>query len=868
MKAGESPAGWVERNRRALTGGGRSLDGGEPGRMAPELFETASTRILLCRLSPYDDVRRSMTHRLLYWACRQRRGVYVDLAWLPPRADLAVLARHGVPWWLASGARRPPHAFDVVAVSISTQQEALNLPAALQASGLGLAFAERMRDAAHPLVVLGGHAAGAVPFLHGDAGPEAGSGGLVDVVCWGDGVGWLQEFLAAWEGARAAGTAKQEFLAGLAGKVAGTYVPAFYRHAPDGGRLREIAPVRPGIPPRIAYRRESAAEWLGGYDGGFIPFADEDEEEPLPLSAGCAYRCRYCSLGWMRGALECSDAAEFARAAGRIKAARAVSDLNLQAPDVCSTPRLVELVTTLQPLFRHVSVKSFTVDGWLRQPEAGALWPALEKHEFSLGVEGISPRLRAFLGKPATEAGLAAVIRRLNEGGLRQVKLFFIATGREEAGDLEAFDALLRQLARWAPACRFIVSFTPLFYAPFTPLQYAAMPPVTAALRRALEHSVTRAGHALRWSAAPAEIRLMNLLCRAGRRATPLLARLGLEHRALYYGGLSETAAAEALARLEAEGLAPAELERPLGADEKLPWDELQGGASDDALRRSGEAAQEQLEVTAPAVGPSPVLPPARPVRAGAALSGPVEPVRVYACWAQLGPADAWRPGVTLARGLWSRVLAAWPPAARAYRGAPGLVRPLPTAGLALLQGAFCGTPWEGWTLPAGGLAEDGRSLLSGPGEPPAVPPDDWLSEVWTTGADGFPMLGKLEAALRARRVSYRTVRRGDRLYFVLGRSFRRRTGLVAFARCADGAAVLYGTARLRELADGLWPVGVAAPVVAAIYGPAEQPCAVCGGEPWAPLRARPGASPAFCPDCLLRSPGGRRVSAPPASAG
>lgn len=868
MKNSESFAGWVERNCRALTGGGRYLDGGEPGRMSPELFATASTRVLLCRLSPYDDVLRSMTHRLLYWACRQRQGVYVDLAWLPPRADLAVLARHGVPWWLASGARRPPRAFDVVAISISTQQEALNLPAALQSSGLGLAFAERMRDAAHPLVVLGGHAAGAVPFLHGDAGPEVGSGGLVDVVCWGEGVGWLREFLAAWEGARAAGVTKQEFLAGLAGKLAGTYVPAFYRHALDGSRLRAITPLRSGIPPRVAYRRETAAEWLGGYDGGFIPFADEDEEESLPLSAGCAYRCRYCSLGWTRGSLECADAAEFARAAGRIKAARAVSDLNLLAPDVCSTPHLVELVKTLQPLFRHVSVKSFTVDGWLRQPEAGALWPALEKHEFSLGVEGISPRLRAFLGKPATEAGLAAVIRRLNEGGLRQVKLFFIATGREEAGDLQAFDALLRQLARWAPACRFIVSFTPLFYAPFTPLQSAAMPPVTAGLRRALEQSVARAGHASRWSAAPAEIRLMNLLCRAGRRATPLLVRLGMEHRALYYGGLSETAAAEVLARLAAEDLAPADLERPLDADERLPWDELQGGASDDTLRRSGAAAQQQLAAAAPVAGPSPVLPAARPARGGAAVPGAVGSVRVYTCWAQLGPADAGRPAVTLARGLWSRALAAWPPAARAYRGAPGLVRPLPAAGLALLQGAFCGTPWEGWTLPAGGLAEDGRSLLTGPGEPPAAPPDGWLSEVWTMGPDGVPMLGKLEAALRARRVSYRTVRWGDRLYSVLGRSFRRRTGLVAFAQCADGAAVLYGTARLRELADDLWPVGIALPVVAAIYVPTEQPCAACGGEPWEPLRALSGAPPAFCPDCLLRQPGGRRISAPPAVAG
>ena len=60
-----SYAAWFAARRSGLSRGGLWLAGDEPGRPDPAGFESARLRILICRLSSYDDVEASITHRLL-----------------------------------------------------------------------------------------------------------------------------------------------------------------------------------------------------------------------------------------------------------------------------------------------------------------------------------------------------------------------------------------------------------------------------------------------------------------------------------------------------------------------------------------------------------------------------------------------------------------------------------------------------------------------------------------------------------------------------------------------------------------------------------------------------------------------------------
>ena len=124
----------------------------------------------------------------------------------------------------------------------------------------------------------------------------------------------------------------------------------------------------------------------------------------------------------MRGALSTATRESLREAAGRFKAAMVNSDLNLLASDACSVSGIEGILETLCPLFRHVSVKSLSVSSLVRRPESFRLLQKLAKHEFTFGVEGLSARLRAYLGKPATAGDLIQIAGSLAHGGLRYLE--------------------------------------------------------------------------------------------------------------------------------------------------------------------------------------------------------------------------------------------------------------------------------------------------------------------------------------------------------------------------------------------------------------------------------------------------------------
>ena len=816
-------ADWFTARRSDLTRGGLWLAGNEPGRPDPAGFVGARLRILLCRLSPYDDVAASITHRLLLCAARAVSGVYVDLAFFPSEKDAAAMRRDGVPLWLATGCKRAPADFDVVGISLSVQQEAANLPLALQESGLRLDAAGRLADAAHPLVILGGHGAGSVPFIHGDAaGP--GSGGLVDAVCLGDGVAWLQDFLRRLLANRAAGGDKTDFLLSLARELPGTYVPARVRHVVRENRLVAIKPLEPGLSLPVEFRQDPMETWLAEYDGAYIPLSDEELEETLPLSAGCAYRCRFCQTGWMRRGFSAAARDSLRAAALRFKAAMVPSDLNLLASDACSVPDLERIVDDLGPLFRQVSVKSLSVSSLVRRPDAFRLLRKLAKHEFTFGVEGVSARLRAYLGKPAAAGDLLRIVGNLADGGLRRLKLFFIATGLEEERDYEELAHLLKGIRAQVPACRIIASFMPLFHAPFTPLQFAPVRVLSPGTETALAARVREANGEFRWSAYPDEIALMDRLCRAGRAATPALVEASLRG-GLRYGQ-----------RLDPDRIRELADVLPDDPDEKtpasvFPWSDLQAAADVDVLWASYRQACRALQDEPETVATGRVPPRAAP----APESRPAESDRL-SFWIRLAPEQARHPDHVVVRGFFRDRFAGWSAGAAAYLGDPRLRRPPGTHGLALASAEFR----RGTRPPAG---------IPAPAEMPDVREDSiWFGVEWATALPAEAVLKRLKEA----RVKFQTVRKGANRWHVVERTFRARTGIAAL-REGDGTTQLYTQGSPALLANGLAGLEGSAGAVRAALAKADAPCPACGGTAYRALATDGGGEAPACFDCLAR---------------
>ena len=93
---------------------------------------------------------------------------------------------------------------------------------------------------------------------------------MVDAVCLGDGVSWLQEILRR---------PKRNSLHTIAAKVEGTYVPSLYHHEYRDGRLAEIKPADDSLPFPVRHLVDDQDAWINDYDGAYIPFSEEETEE-------------------------------------------------------------------------------------------------------------------------------------------------------------------------------------------------------------------------------------------------------------------------------------------------------------------------------------------------------------------------------------------------------------------------------------------------------------------------------------------------------------------------------------------------------------------------------------------------------------
>ena len=146
--------------------------------------------------------------------------------------DLEALMReHGISQFTVDE-HRPIGAFDVLGVSFATELGYTNLLTALDLAAIPLHSADR--DATHPIVVAGGHAA---------FNPEP-VADFIDVAVLGDGeqaVGTITEVVKTWKADGSPG-GRDELLLRLAA-TGGNYVPRFYdvTYLPDG-RIEAVTP--------------------------------------------------------------------------------------------------------------------------------------------------------------------------------------------------------------------------------------------------------------------------------------------------------------------------------------------------------------------------------------------------------------------------------------------------------------------------------------------------------------------------------------------------------------------------------------------------------------------------------------------------
>ncbi|MGO8692415.1 MAG: radical SAM protein [Rectinemataceae bacterium] len=414
-------------------------------------WESAVRRVLVVRLSGFRDVQTSSSHLVLFSETRRALpSAFVDFAFFPERQDRGILENRRLPWFSGLVSGHSPRDFDLVLVSNAFGLELVNLPYLFSTAHIPPRASQRGEG--EPIVILGGsNAASAGAVLFGGEGSDADS--LVEGIFFGEGEGAIGE---------------------LAGILSDRSRPRSYRLG-EASRVEGFWRAGSGIPARRRIVRPLPSP-ITDYP---IFNSEEAGTARLQITAGCPGYCSFCLEGWDRRPYREADLDSLLSTARVLKARSGADTLELYSFNFNTHARIYSLIFELNRIFRRVNLMSQRLDILVRERPLLRAELAADKRSFTLGVEGISSRMRRYFRKGLDDRDLDILIERLLVPGLRELKLFYILAGIEGPADLSEFTAFAEELCAArdtrAPGLRILVSAGYLVRLPFTPLQFAPL---------------------------------------------------------------------------------------------------------------------------------------------------------------------------------------------------------------------------------------------------------------------------------------------------------------------------------------------------------------------------------------------------------
>jgi radical SAM superfamily enzyme YgiQ (UPF0313 family) len=381
-----------------------------------------SFRIALCYPNLYYVGMSNLGFHTVYGMLNALPGVRCERAFLPDEADKQDLERTGAPL-VSFESGTPLGEFDVLAFSVSFENDYLHVLQMLRLAGVPLRAAERgERD---PVVVLGG----AATFLN----PEP-LAPFADLVAVGEAEALVPGMLDALVGAES----PRRGLRAL-GPREGFYVPSRYevRYNSDGTVAGYDGPGR------VVRRRG----WPGAMSIPesviLTPHTEMSDKYLVEISRGCPCMCRFCWAGYNYLPVRSVPRAQIVERAREVR--RFARRIGLVSTAVCDHPEIEGIVDDLAGLGYEVSVASLRLDD---------LTPEFVFKLVDTGVQGLtlapecgSDRMRRILNKQFSNADILDRANWIFDNGVRNLKLYYmVGLPWEEHADVEAIVALTEQV--------------------------------------------------------------------------------------------------------------------------------------------------------------------------------------------------------------------------------------------------------------------------------------------------------------------------------------------------------------------------------------------------------------------------------------
>ncbi|HSQ77579.1 MAG TPA: TIGR03960 family B12-binding radical SAM protein [Nitrospirota bacterium] len=507
----------------------------------------------------------------IYSLLNRREDTACERVFLPDEEDIEDYYKTGTKLFTLES-KRPVKEFDILAFSVSFEQDYLNILEILRLSGIPINKLERTDD--DPLVVLGGICSFFNPEPLAD---------FFDIAIVGEGEEVVGEFVDAYRESREKG--RLEMLRAV-GRVPGVYVPEFYHIIYNEDRtIEERKKLEPSAPDRIVKRTVKDFNASPAATVVLTPNTEFSDMYLSEITRGCGRHCRFCMAGYIY--LPPRNLS-IANAEGQAaKADDLCGKIGLVGAALSDYPGIGELCAAIHG---GVSISSLRADS-----VSEALIDRLAKsgHKtIAIAPEAGSERLRRVINKGVTEEDVLRAADMIFGRGIPNLKLYFIlGLPTETQEDVDAIITLAEkahevQLQHARPAGRIgritlsVNSFVPK---PFTPFQWEPMERVDSLNKklRSLEKAVRKIGNMNIIHDLPKWEYVQALLSRGDRR-------LGRLIRAAHESdGDWKTAVRE----LEID--TDFYVTRRRDVAEVLPWDFIDIGVRKDYLKNEFERALE-----------------------------------------------------------------------------------------------------------------------------------------------------------------------------------------------------------------------------------------------------------------------------------
>jgi len=364
---------------------------------------------------------------------------------------------------------RPLSAFDVVAFSISFENDYPNLLAILEQAGLPLRVEDRRPP--HPLVVAGGVAC----LLNPEPISE-----FIDCFLIGEAESLLPRFFEHFD----PGADRLLWLEKTARKVPGIYVPGFYKPAyHSDGTLASFRPLA-DVPERVKRGIHHDLTDAPVCSTILTPDTTFDQTYLIEVSRGCPHGCRFCAAGYIFRPPRFRPAAQIERSLEN--GAALTHKIGLVGAAVSDHPQIDRICDAAGKRDLCLSFSS------LRADAVGAeLVTALKGSGVktaTIAPDAGSQRMRDVINKGITESQILDTAQLLVENGIPNLKLYFmVGLPTETMADIDAIISLCKRIKhRFLKSSRarkrigaITVSINSFVPKPVTPFQWEPMDSVS-----------------------------------------------------------------------------------------------------------------------------------------------------------------------------------------------------------------------------------------------------------------------------------------------------------------------------------------------------------------------------------------------------